>query len=145
MAFDKHSRNAIFDKLCELKDAGAITASVEGKVDGSAVEFDTGGGRTLGNVVVDVSAMEADSSDELYVIKLQGSNVSGFATELTDLVAISLGYDDVLVADEDKGVDRYIFPFTNVFGKTTYRYLRIYCEISGTMVTGINFSSFLTK
>lgn len=146
MAYDLHSKNAIFDALCNLNDGGLITVSTEGKVDASAVIFDTGGGRTLGNMVVDVAAIEVDTDDEIYDISLQGSSQSDFASDLADLMILELGYADVIESDVDrKELARYIVPFTNVFGNVTFRYLRAYCKITGTIATGINYTAFLTK
>lgn len=147
MPYDLHSKNAIFDALCELHDGGLITVSAEGKVDAVAVIFDTGGGRTMGNMVVDITALEVDSTDETYAISVQGSSQSDFSSDLADLVILSLGYADAIASDVNRGAlgERYIVPWTNVFGDVTFRYLRAYCEIIGTIATGIDYTAFLTK
>ncbi len=147
MPYDLHSKNAIWDALCELHDGGLITASAEGKVDSSAVIFDTGGGRTMGNMVVDITALEVDSTDEIYSISVQGSSKADFASDLADLVILQLGYADAIASDVNRGAlgERYILPWNNVFGNVTFRYLRAYCEIVGTIVTGIDYKAFLTK
>jgi hypothetical protein len=40
---------------------------------------------------------------------------------------------------------RYVIPFRNEEGGTTYRYVRLSTLVAGTVATGINFSAFIAK
>lgn len=40
---------------------------------------------------------------------------------------------------------RYVIPFRNEEGGTTYRYVRLSTLVAGTIATGINFSAFIAK
>lgn len=134
-----------FDSELELKDAGAITASAAGTVGGSAAEIDLGTGRCTGSLVVDVTAMEVDTGDEIYTIALQGGDASGFGGDIFELATLVLGDSAVLVGTSDKTTGRYVVPFTNEINQVVWQYARIYCTIAGTIVTGINYSAFLTR
>ena len=57
-----------------LKDAGLVAADAAGQVDSSDVIADLGAGLVMGNLVVDVTAIEIADNDENYVISLQGSS-----------------------------------------------------------------------
>jgi len=135
----------IYDTSLQMKDAGLIAASAACQVGGSDKILDTGGGATRGEMVFDATAVEVASTDELYVINLQGSNSATFAGDLVNLCVIDLGAAAPLVGTADRGVGRYSVPFCNQSGATVYRYLRVYITISGTIATGINGTCFLSK
>ena len=128
-----------------LKDAGAVTASGAGQVDSSAKIADLGAGKVEGHMVVDVSAIEIADNDELYQIALQGSSKSDFADTYEELAIVELGAKEVLGGDQDSAIGRYKVPFTTERNGTVYRYVRVYCTVSGTVATGINYKCHLEK
>ena len=128
-----------------LKDAGAITSSAAGTVDAAAKIADLGAAKVEGHMVVDVTAIEIDSDNELYQIALQGSTKSDFADTFEELTIVELGANEVLGGDQDSTIGRYKVPFTNERHGTVYRYVRAYCTISGTVATGINYTAHLEK
>lgn len=140
-----------FDANLELKDAGAITASAAGQVDAENQILDLGSGTFEGDVVIDVSACEVDSDDEKYIISMQISDQSDFGSDINDIVSIELGSagtaaGDNLRGDTDLSTGRYRLPFINQTSDgTTKRYARIYCTISGTIATGINYTAYIAK
>jgi hypothetical protein len=140
-----------FDANLELKDAGALTASAACQVDSSAKIIDLGEGLVDGDIIVDVSAVEVDSDDEKYVIGAQISSSATFASDIYQVAQLELGSagtaaGDNLAGDTDMGIGRYVIPFRNqIVGGATKRYLRLYATISGTIVTGINFTAYLTR
>jgi len=150
------NRDKIYDNLLEMKSASAVvTASAAATVDGTAKIFDTGGGFTRGNVVIDVDAttealLAADG--QVVRIVLQGSNSATFAATAHDhvnLTALELGINGVFTAGAqltwDAAAGRYVIPFTNLYADTLYRYLRVYHDFSGTWATGIAYTAYLSK
>jgi len=127
----------------ELKDAGLVASSAAGTVGGEAVIVDLGEGLMEGEMVIDVSAIEIASDNELYTISLQGSSEDDFADTYENLAAIELGAAEVLDGDQDSTTGRYILPFRNEKNGTKYRYARCYCACAGTIATGINYKAYL--
>ena len=133
--------NYVYDSAWSLQDAGLVAASAAG----SSV-VDGGLGALKGEIVIDVSALEIASNDELYDIVIQGSTVAAFATDtaVVELGAISMGAAETKRTDAngDDAIGRFILPFTNERNGTIYRYLRLYIVVAGTIATGINFTAF---
>lgn len=136
--------NYMYDTLLVLKAAGLIAASAA-----VATIVDTGGGHFGGDVVIDVSALEIASNDEIYDIVLQGSPDAAFGTagNIKELAAISLSAKEVKRTDSDldDDVGRFIVPFRNEAAGVTYRYLRLYTVVAGSIATGINYAAFIGK
>ena len=128
-----------------LKDAGLVAADAAGQVDSSDVIVDLGAGLVEGHLVVDVTALEIASNDESYKITLQGSSESDFASSIVDLAEITLGAQEVIGGDQDSTVGRYQVPFRTEKNGTIWPYVRVYCDVSGTIATGINYSAHLGK
>jgi len=134
----------MFDKQTELKDAGLVASNLAGTVDGQAKVVNLGRELVEGKLVIDVSALEIDSGDELYRIKLQGSAAHDFSSILEDLAILELGAKEVIGGDQDSQPSRYVVPFSNVKGLYAWPYVRLYTEVSGSIASGINFLAFLT-
>jgi hypothetical protein len=134
----------MFDTDLLMKDAGLVAADAAGTVDDSAMVVNVGPGRVEGYLVVDVSAIEIASNDELYKIKLQGSNREDFLHK-ADLAILELGANEVLGGDQDSTARRYVIPFTNERDGYLWPYLRVYTDVSGTIASGINFTAWLTN
>ena len=128
-----------------LKDAGLVASSATGQVDSSAKIVDLGAGLVEGKLVIDVTAIEIASDDELYQITLQGSLKSDFADTIEDLAIIELGAAEVLGGDQDSTTGRYEIPFKTERNGIVYRYVRAYCVVAGTVSTGINYKAYLAK
>lgn len=128
-----------------LKDAGLVAADAAGQVNSEDVIAELGAGLVEGHMIVDVSAIEIASNDELYKISLQGSSKSDFADTYEDLAILELGAAEVLGGDQDSATGRYKVPFRNERNGTIYPYARLYTDVSGTIATGINFSGRLGK
>ncbi len=134
----------IFDADCQLKDAGLIAADAAAEVASVAKYYDCGDAEIEGYLIIEVTACEVASGNENYKIKLQGDSSSAFATALVDLAVFDAGDATTLVGSSDVGIGRYVIPFSNVFGGTQKRYLRLYTDVTGTIATGINYEAFLT-
>lgn len=128
-----------YDDALSLKDAGLVASTTT-----EATILDLGAGLVDGYLVLDVSAVEVASTDEKYTVHLEGSNVATMATGSVTLCNIPLG-NETAPADADTGTGRFVVPFRNEQNGTTYRYVRIYTLVAGTIATGINFSAFIAK
>lgn len=140
----KPRQHFTFDIENLLGDAVTITATAVAQVSGVDRILNVGTGRLNGNLVLDVTALDVVSNDELYRFILQGSSDSAFASGIVDLAEIQLGANEVINADADSEADRYVMPFTNVFGDTTYAYLRLRVVVSGTSPS-ISYGAWLAK
>ena len=133
----------MYDTQLELKDAGLVAADAAGTVGGTAKVIDAGEAVMEGVLVIDLSAIEIASGNELYKISLQGSVREDFAHSYEDLAIIELGAKGVLGGDQDSGVGVYAIPFSNVRKDKLFRYLRVFTDVSGSIATGINFTARL--
>ena len=150
MAITYPQRKTIYDTLCVLKATGTVATTLmtgENPL-GTDFTFDTGGGRTKGRVVYDISRMGSTTlasnlPSSKVTMRLQGGMDTAFAS-LADLHVLELGDATQISAEVDKGAGIYIAPFENDFGGQTYRYLRHRITIAGTIST-ITYTSWITK
>ena len=128
-----------YDAGTLLKAAGLVAASAAG-----SVILDLGDGLMDGDLVIDISAMEVASNDEIYTIALEGSSVAAMTSLSVTLAEKQVG-NVPAPADADTTTGRHIIPFRNELNGTLYRYVRIYTTVAGTIATGINYTAFLAK
>lgn len=128
-----------YDDALSLKDAGLVASTTT-----ESTILDLGDGLVSGCLVIDVSAVEVASTDEIYLICLEGSDVAAMTSGSVCLAQIEMG-NATAPADADTGTGRFVVPFRNEQNGATYRYVRIYTEVAGTIATGINFSAFIAK
>lgn len=135
----------MYDTLLELKDAGLVASSAAATVAASGKVIDVGSGRVSGTIVLDVTAVEVASGDEVYTIVAEFSDSATFASGIVAGATLQLGDQAAILgaADTDNGVGRYELPFHNVVGGTQYRYMRLYTVVAGTIATGVNYSAFI--
>ncbi len=133
-----------YDNLLLLKDAGAVTTTGNGTVSASARILDLGSNAYhSGHVVIEATAIDTGANAS-YRISLQGSPSSSFASGNTDLGSLLLGVAAVLPQNVNSVPGQYTFPFATEYASTTFRYVRIFHTISGTITTGINYTAFLS-
>jgi len=128
-----------YDDALSLKDAGLVATTTT-----ESVIVDLGAGLADGYVVLDVTAIEVASNDEIYTICLEGSTVAAMTSGSVCLARIELG-NATAPADADTAVGRFVLPFRNEMNGVLYRYVRIYTGVAGTVATGINFVAFMAK
>lgn len=128
-----------YDNALLLKAAGLVASTTT-----ESVILDLGAGLVDGYLVLDVSACEVASNDEIYLVCLEGSNVAAMTSGSVTVAQIELG-NATAPADADTGTGRFVVPFRNEQNGTIYRYVRIYTEVAGTIATGINFVAFIAK
>lgn len=139
-------RGYTYDATLQFKDAGAITSSAAAQVGGSNKIVDTNNGAS-GNpsrfdaiMVIDVTAIDVSSANELYDVVVQLSNSPTFASGVVNRCALELGTTRWGSSANDV-VGRYELPFDNEFAETTYRYVRLYTGCAGT-TPSINYKAF---
>lgn len=142
-------RSYTFDAALQLKDAGLVAASAAAQVASSAQVLDVGPNPFAGVAVIDASAIEIASNDEVFTIMIQGSNSPTFAgTAAKTLAAIRLGSAGGKASGESAdpvGGGRYELPFINVQGDVVYQYIRAYTLVGGAIATGINYTAFVGR
>ena len=135
----------MFDKTAEMKAAGLIASSA---AVATIIDLGPGVGHRIGKVVIDITALEIGSEDEIYDIVVQGSPDAAFGTagNIVELGAISLSAKEVKRTDSDRddavGRRSILFENLNEAG-TPLRYIRLYTVVDGTIATGINYSARL--
>ena len=153
MEFLKSARGRIVDDLLMLKAKGTVATSMVGEDPvGTDTYYDTGGGRTRGDVVINMYSAGSVTPSTLITMRLQGSKNSSFTTGV-DLVINEIGSANArnkgkgsTLATEYSGVGRYIVPFTNDFDGTVYRYLRHYISLDlNTGATGVQYEVYLSN
>lgn len=128
-----------YDDDLSLKAAGLVaTTAAESTI------VDLGDGLVDGFLVLDVSAVEVASTDEIYNVALEGSNVAAMTSGSVTLATIEMG-NATAPADADTATGRFVVPFRNEQNGTIYRYVRIHTTVAGTIATGINFLAFIAK
>lgn len=128
-----------YDDLMEMKAAGLLAASEDGSI------LDLGAGLVDGFLVIDLSACEIATGNEIYTVSLEGSNTAAMSSGSVCLAKKVFGN---LVVPMDAALSasgRYVIPFRNEEGGTIFRYARLSTLIAGTIATGINFSAFIAK
>lgn len=145
MEFLKDARGRILDDLLILKAKGTVATSMVGEDPiGTDKSYDTGGGHTKGDVVVQVYAVPAILASTKWTMCLQGGKNSSFSTYVA-LQILELGDATQITGDVDLTTGRYVMPFSNDLDGTVYRYLRHYLTIGGTDGTGIQYECYLSN
>lgn len=151
MAFQTH--NFTLDGGTQLKDAGLVAATAAGTVSGSAAYVDLGAANAYARfaVVVDWTACEVASGDELYNMCVEGGTSSAFST-VYRLSQRLLGDSTVNGQPVDTAASGRIVMFCDNVATTSAtdpgsqiacQYVRIRAVISGTIATGINYTAYL--
>lgn len=145
MEFLQSARGRIVDDLLMLKAKGTVATSMVGEDPvGTDKYYDTGGGRTRGDVVVNVYSTPTILASTKFTLRLQGSKNAAFST-INDLQILEIGDATQISGGSDLTVGRYILPFTNDLDGTVYRYLRHYLTVGGTGGSGIQYECYLSK
>lgn len=145
MAIARQQKDFTFDYALRLKDAGLVAASAAAQVGGADKILDMGNARFDGRAILDFSAIEAATNDELYIIAVQGSDSPTFGgTTHVNLGACVVG-DPTKTGEgvDSSAAQRRELAFTNEVNGHVYQYVRIYTVVSGTIATGVNFTANL--
>ena len=134
------------DSLDTTAAVSAIAASQAGTLLEVAKVLDVGDGLVEGYMITDIDQIAVTTNvDDLYRIRLQGTNVAAFATsaDIHDLAILELGSGEMMfegsgtatTSDTGAAGERYVTPFRNEQGGTLFRYLRVYTYQEGTADT----------
>jgi len=129
------------DDSLSLKVSASVTASAAG-----TLIRDLQDAESTGVVLIDVTALEIASNNEIYNIVVQYSPDAAFGTagNIQDGPQLSLSAKEVktTTSDKDDTIGRYELLTTNVYAGTVYRYMRIYTVVAGTIdTTGITYAA----
>ena len=139
MAGETHNQCTYDDDLL-LKATGLVAATANG-----SVILDIGDGLVDAYLILDLSACEIATGDEIYTVSLEGSNVAAMTSGSVCLARKTFGN---LVVPMDAALSasgRYVVSFRNEEAGTIYRYVRIQTTVAGTIATGINFVAWIAK
>jgi hypothetical protein len=138
-------RTYSFDANLLLADgAAAITADGYTQVASSTATLNLGGNQSTtptqqarldAVAVIEVSAIDIASTNEIYRIKILGSNdVDWGSGNIVELAALELGYGAARVPAtlKDSVVGEYELFFSTEQAGTKYQYIRQYVDVSGT-------------
>lgn len=128
-----------YDNDLLLKATGLLASSTDSTI------IDLGEGLVDGFVVLDVSAVEIASGNEIYTVSLEGSNVAAMDSGSVCLAKKVFGNLVVPMDAALSDAGRYVIPFRNEEGGTIFRYVRLSTLVAGTIATGINFLGFIAK
>lgn len=139
------------DPDMKLTDAALITSSTAGTVGGVAREIDFGLDASSkmptplfrGDMVVDVNAIEVDSSNEVCGLEWQLSDTAGFGSGVFIQSVHRIGDTVATFESADTVLGRKVIPVSNEINGRTYRYGRLYRRIAGTIGTGFNVTAYL--
>lgn len=143
----RSQRDFTVDVGLQLSDGGLVTSDAVAEVSSAAAIIDLGASRVDGRLILDAAVVEVASGDEVCHYALEFSNSASFASGIRQGPGITLGDQAPATmgnADTDNGAGRYELGFTNEFpGGTTYRYVRLNQNFSGTIDTGFNVTAWL--
>lgn len=143
-----------FDVNLQLSDnAAAYTTDGYTQVNGADAVLDLGGNQSVtpaqqarmhAMCVIDVTAIDIASGDEVYRLKILGCNSSAFSSNVVSLAEITLGDGSTLVPNtqKDSVVGRYELPFVTEQANTKFQYVKMYVDVNGSS-TSISFSAFV--
>jgi len=141
----RNQKDFTFDIATQLKDAGLVAASAAATVGGAAKILNMGAARFDGRVIIDASAIEADTGDELYTILVQGSQSATFASGIVNLGALTLGDTTTTLESADTPIGRRELHFCNEINGVAFEFVRVFTKVVGTIATGINYTAFLVQ
>lgn len=148
MAEVKQNNSFTKDSALQFLDDTNTPATALGAASATTVAHDTldlgGDGHFEGYLVIDVSAIDVVTGDEVYYVHLELSDTSVF-TAVYDKIVVPLGSDatGVHTGTANSTVGRFVVPVTNEYKGVSYRYARLKTTAAGT-TPSITFTSFLS-
>ncbi len=129
-----------YDDALNLRDPAGITSSADGDI------LDLGLGLVDGYLVIDMSACEIDTGNEIYTVSLEGSTVAAMSSTSVCLAKKVFGNLVVPMDAALSAAGRYVVPFRNEEGGALYRYVRLSVVVAGTIASGgMVFGAFIAK
>lgn len=141
----RQQKDFTYDNAGLMKDAGLVAASAAAQVASANKILDLGNSRIDFRVILDFTAVEADSANELYTILVQLSNSATFASGIFNASAVLMGVAGTTQESASTAVGRRELAACNEVNGTVYRYCRLYTIVAGTIATGINYTGFMVQ
>ena len=147
-------RTYSFDANLLLSDnAAAYVADGYTQVGGADAVLDLGGNQGVSPLqqaridavcVIDVTAIDVASGNETYSLRVLGCNSSGFASNVAELAAITIGKGSALVptTQSDATTGRIELPFCTERFNQKYEFVKLYVDVGGT-TPSINLLAFV--
>lgn len=150
MTFQAH--NFLLDSGTQLKDAGLVAADAAGTVSSVAAYVDLGAANAYARfaIVIDWTACEVATGDEVYAIKVQGATSSAFSTAYV-LTERRFGDSSVSFQPVDTPPSGRVVLFCDNVAHTSAsdgnsqiacQYIRVYADVGGTIATGMNYTAW---
>ena len=134
-----------FDILEYVHDGTALTASASGTVGGAAAVIDLGSGFVDAELVLDVSALDVDTGNEVVTVQIKISDTE-IATQKYTQTQFKLGDSTVNNCDVDRTTGRYLIPFNNMIETgQCLRYAHVYFLLAGTIAAFTATGYFVKK
>lgn len=126
--------------------AAPVTADGVSQVASANVSKKLGKGRFEGVLVIDVTAIDLASADEVYHLCLQGAlDTDQTFTSKETIAQLSLGATAVRPGGAiNSVVGRYEIPFTTEQHDVTYDWVRLYVDVAGT-TPSITFKAWIAE
>jgi len=169
------NRGKLVDAECYLHGTPGTPVSIGGRratgvtgngygatgIGGAALIFDTGGGFTNMNLIIDLATAATLATESYYTFHVQMSDGAAMATPIIDRPILAVGSAPAVgqtefggtqytraVNSHGNGTLRFVLPINNDFGGTCYRYLRLFHEIkkftAASVDFGLMYSAWLT-
>ena len=142
----RNQQDFTFDASTQLKDAGLVAANAAAQVASVNKILDLGAARMDARCIVDTTAVDLGAADALYTVLVQGSNSATFANTIVTLGASLFGHlSTTLESASSPAAQRREISFCTEVSGTTYRYVRAFTKVAGTIATGINYTAFVVE
>jgi hypothetical protein len=146
MSVNTFSRMYAFDGATglEKRAVGAAALTADAYI---GTQFDQGAAAMTDMVlVVNIEAIDIASTDEIYRLRVVGSNVAD-RSDGTILATIECGDASTFASPETIDTaagDRFVAPFRTEKNGTAYRYVDLHLDVAGTSPS-ITFNAYLSK
>lgn len=135
------------DANLQLKDSHAVTSTNWDEVASADKTINLKSNAYTEFLLVHIiTAIDVDGGSELYTLRLDGSDNTGFSSDMEALFKVEYGGASALTGDVATTTGIYVWPVSNERGGVTYQYLRGWTLPGGSGVTtGITHEAYLTK
>lgn len=141
----RNQRDQTYDQTLLMKDAGLIATSAAATVATVAKVADFGASRMDARLIIDITACENASNDELFTVEVQVSNSATFASGVFIAGNVKLGAAEATFESADTALGRREVAFATEINGVTYRYCRVFTRVAGTIATGVNYTAHIVR
>ena len=152
MTVEVARRHYMPDALTMFGEDIALTATgyVQDEDDADVV-IRLGAGRNDVSLVIDITAMDVLTNDELYTFRIIGANAEAFTGNVAVLATLQVGAEAALwpeasgsLAAADDATGRWVVGFSNSRGSVEYQYVKLHVTVTAAG-SAITFTAFITR